>query len=366
MADSLLAADRNVAARPHHGAVDDLEAWVEDPGDAAAERRLLEARRPVPPMKTVEWMALMGAAAELITRHDLDAAQAMHESAWRAAYDRETQAATLHHVGRRWWLYNDRDAAAGCFELARALRRGFSAPELVASSDLALARTRASLKYDAVILSGGAGSRFHGLSKPERPLAGWPLLDHVLVATSGATTRVVVGPERRGLAEPRFCREEPAGGGPVAGIAAGIAHITQPVVAVLAGDLPFIGTGLDNLRSALLVERNDVAAFVDTRGRINYLAAVWRLPALEAAIARLGDPAGKPVRALFDGVTAAFIPDFDDESADVDTPNDLAAAQQRIRQIPPERWSPEGGAHRRARLPLAPLAWPGLELHAPS
>jgi molybdopterin-guanine dinucleotide biosynthesis protein A len=183
----------------------------------------------------------------------------------------------------------------------------------------------------------------------------------VLLAVSAATNRIVVGPVRHGLGEPIYRQEQPPASGPVAGIAAAMELIEQPLVAVLAADLPFIGRGLNELRSAMMNEGNDAAVFVDTTGRVNYLASVWRAPALRAALARIGEPAGVPVRALYEAVTTAHIPDFDAVGADVDTPDDLAAAEQRL-------WAPSDQFTLRSgeQPPPTPLAWPGLELHTPS
>jgi molybdopterin-guanine dinucleotide biosynthesis protein A len=329
-----------------------------DPGDHDAELRYLGH---CDSGWAAEWAGLIGQAEGEMAAHRLERARLLHEQAWQASYDRCTQGATMHHIGRRWLRYNDRHAAAGSFELARALRRGFVDPVLTSNSEQGLAWTRHALGLDAIVLTGGAGRRVEYRDKAELHLAGWPMADHVLLAVSGAARRIVVGPERRGLSEPEFCREDPPGAGPVAAIAAALERVTQAEVAILAADEPFIGPGLDVLRTALMVQGNDFGAYVDTGGRINYLAAVWRTAALRRAVAALANPAGAAVRALYDGVNGAFIPDFDALAADCDTYGDLREAESRIRQIegrPPGRCP--------ALLPRSPLAWPGLELHAPS
>ena len=140
----------------------------------------------------------------------------------------------------------------------------------------------------------------------------------------------------------------------MAAIAAALPLVGQPMVAVLAGDLPFIGDALDQLSRSVAVGGRDVGLLVDTGGRTNYLAAVWRTEALRAALARLGAPAGLPVRALYQQADVGHVPDFDACSADVDTPADRRAAEERISSRSP------------GRLPASPLAWPRLELHAPS
>jgi hypothetical protein len=102
------------------------------------------------------------------------------------------------------------------------------------------------------------------------------------------------------------------------------------------------------------------------------------MEALRAALARTGDPAGRPVRALYDGAALISVADFDEAGADVDTPDDLRAAQERLHAVyelhPLSRdgaaatgaVDPEDVLSAATALPATPLAWPGLELHAPS
>jgi len=268
---------------------------------------------------------------------------------------RGRQATTLQHIGRRWYDGGDYHRAALHFELALTLRRGFADPASIAGSEQALAAVRGRLGLDAIVLAGGRGVRLGGQqlgAKALIPLAGWPLADHVLLAVSGAHTRIQVGPRRTALGSPVFCTERPAGAGPVAAIAAALPLVDRPLVAVLAGDLPFIGGALAQLSRC--AGRRDAGVLVDTTGRTNYLAAVWRTEALRAAIAAIGPPAGRPVRALYERADVERVPDFDACSADVDTPADRRLAEERI------------SSHRPGRLPASPLAWPRLELHAPS
>ncbi len=207
------------------------------------------------------------------------------------------------------------------------------------------------------MLAGGRGVRLGGQefgAKALIPLAGWPLADHVLLAASGASSRIQVGPRRIALGSPVFCAERPLGAGPVAAIAAALPLVSRPLVAVLAGDLPFICGALGQLSRSVTGTGRDVGLLVDTGGRSNYLAAVWRTEALRSVLAGLGPPAGLPVKLLFRRADVEHVPDFDACSADVDTPADRLAAEERIRRRSP------------GRLPASPLAWPRLELHAPS
>lgn len=301
------------------------------------------------------WLLLLRTAELHRLGGDPERGAQLQRSAWRHARSRNRQATTMHEVGRSWFEAGELDVAAAHFELALTMRRGFADPDTIGRSEQAVRAVRNQLGFDAIVLAGGSGVRLGGQTlgaKALVPLAGWPLADHVLMAASGAANRVQVGPVRNALARPVFALEDPPGSGPVAGIAAALDQVRAPLVAVLAGDLPFIAGALAALRNA--AGRHDAAALVDTTGRINYLAAVWRTAALRQAIARLDSVLNAPVRALYRRAEVEHVPDFDAASADVDTPADLAAATRRIRRRNPER------------LPATPLAWPRLELHAPS
>lgn len=315
-----------------------------------------------PEVRLDPWQVLLLTADLYRRRGDLQAADRVQAGAWRQARSRSRQATTLQHIGRRHLQQGADDRAASCFQLALTMRRGFGDAELVDGSRRALDRVRQRLAYDAIVLAGGRGVRLGGRAggaKASIPLAGWPLVDHVLLAVSGASTRVLVGPRRIALAEPVFCREQPAGAGPLAGIAEAAGRIRQPLVAVLAADLPFVGDALATLRARITAGEAsghpvDAAVLVDTAGRLNYLAALWRTSALLKALDGLGDPVDRPVRQLYAGREIGHVPDFDALGADVDTPADLRIAQERISR------------RNQGQLPAALLAWPRLELHAPS
>jgi molybdopterin-guanine dinucleotide biosynthesis protein A len=306
------------------------------------------------------WRALLMHADTLamLAEPDFAEAERLQHRSWRFARSRSRQGTTMQHIGRRLFRSGELDEAAQFFQLALALRRGFEDAELVQSSELALERVRQLLRYGVIILAGGQGRRVGTRAKPELRVGGWPLIDHVLLAVSGARVRVVVGPPRIGLGDPLFCTEDPPGSGPVIAIDTGIDTLLRasplPHIYVLAADLPFIAGGLVELRTTLNLEDNCAAAFVDIDGRVNYLASMWKTGILMSSMLNVGDRNGAPVRALFDQFKTGLIPDFDAVSADCDTPNDLAAAQERIMR------------HNPGQLPVTPLAWPRLELHAPS
>lgn len=182
------------------------------------------------------------------------------------------------------------------------------------------------MTYDAVVLAGGGGRRLGGVDKPGLEVGGRTLLDRVLGALDGAATVVVVGPERPTERPVLWAREEPPGGGPAAGLAAGLARVTAPVVVVLAADLPF----LDAATVALLlgaVGDGDGALLVDADGRDQVLTSAWRTERLRERAG--GDLDGAPLRALLRGLEPVRLAAPHPRAVqDVDTPEDLERARQ--------------------------------------
>ncbi|WBQ05265.1 molybdenum cofactor guanylyltransferase [Kribbella sp. CA-293567] len=157
------------------------------------------------------------------------------------------------------------------------------------------------MEFDAVVLAGGGSTRFGGVDKALLVLDGTSLLDRVLKATILARSTVVVGPERAVCREVGWTREEPAGGGPVAGIAAGLAVGQAPVVVLLSCDLPWI-TAQEVGGLVESIGELDGFGLLDTGGREQWLAAAYRRTALVAALERVGDPQNQSVRRLFRGL----------------------------------------------------------------
>jgi molybdopterin-guanine dinucleotide biosynthesis protein A len=187
--------------------------------------------------------------------------------------------------------------------------------------------------YDVIVLAGGEARRMGGADKPALRLSGRSLLDHVLAGCATAQRRIVVGPPRPCGYDVLWCREEPPGGGPVAGLAAGIGHTREDTVVVLAADMPFVGMAITGLVSA--ATGHDGAVLVDAAGRDQPLAAAYRRDALAARIAACGGSGqGVPVRRLVDGLDLARVPDSAGAAIDCDTWADLEDARTRIHAAP--------------------------------
>lgn len=179
----------------------------------------------------------------------------------------------------------------------------------------------------AIVLAGGAGRRLGGTDKPALVVGGQTLLERSVAAAAGAGAAqvVVVGP-LRDLAMPvTWTREDPPGGGPLAGLVAGLAALegAPDSVVVLAADLPRVSSALVGRLLAGLGPDTDAVAVVDAEGWVQPLVAVYRAGLLRAALDAVGDPRDRPVRALLERLRVATLPD-EDGAADIDTPGDLA------------------------------------------
>jgi molybdopterin-guanine dinucleotide biosynthesis protein A len=187
-------------------------------------------------------------------------------------------------------------------------------------------------RFDAVILAGGTGRRLGGVDKAGLVIAGLPLLDRVLAATVAADRTVVVGDPRPTSRRVHWTREEPAGGGPLAGLAAGLTALSgqagAELVVALATDLPWLHSeDVDRLLAALrLDQQSDAALFSDPTGRPQPLVAAYRVRPLRAALAAIESVDGAPVRLVLHQLAVVTVPD-QGAAGDCDTPDQLAAAR---------------------------------------
>jgi molybdopterin-guanine dinucleotide biosynthesis protein A len=177
------------------------------------------------------------------------------------------------------------------------------------------------VEYDALVLAGGGSTRFGGVDKAMLVLDGVTMLDRVLTATEDATSTVVVGPVRTTCRPVDWTVEDPPSGGPVAGIAAGLAHGTAPIVVVLSCDLPWLEKDdIANLISGL--GDHDGHGLRDPDGQEQHLATAYRRTALAEAVKQVGDPRDKSVRRTLGGLDLTWSAPTR-AGRDVDTWSDL-------------------------------------------
>src|SRR5690606_37810032 len=93
--------------------------------------------------------------------------------------------------------------------------------------------------FDAGLLAGGRAHRLGGVDKPGLEVGGTTMIANVAAAAREAARVIIVGPPRD-IPGAVYVREDPPGAGPIPALRAGLAEVTAPRVALLAGDLPFL------------------------------------------------------------------------------------------------------------------------------
>lgn len=198
--------------------------------------------------------------------------------------------------------------------------------------------------FDAIVLTGGRSSRLGSVAKAGLFYRRQTLLQRSLVAVRAARAIVVVGPEDSSELSSRIltAREEPAYGGPAAGIAAGLTTIrsASPIPAgatvVIACDMPHVGRAVPALITAFFRAQDfDGVIALDDEGRRQPLAACYRTDALASAIARADRAGGLDslsVSRLLESLALEELPVPGRWTADVDTWED--AERLGIRRAP--------------------------------
>ena len=188
-----------------------------------------------------------------------------------------------------------------------------------------------------VVLCGGTSRRLGGVDKTRESLAGTTVMDHLLDAIPSGWAVVCVGERRATTRSVRWCRESPAGGGPVAGIAAGLEHLehlghlsaeklTAEICVVVGGDMPFAAAALPTLVDALNAQPGlDAVLAADPDGRTQPLLAAYRSKVLRAALPR--EPGGARLMAVVDSLATGTVACEAQVILDVDTPEALEQAR---------------------------------------
>ncbi|MFM9133843.1 MAG: molybdenum cofactor guanylyltransferase [bacterium] len=180
----------------------------------------------------------------------------------------------------------------------------------------------------AIVIAGGASSRFGSDKLAARDATGRTLLEvTVLGAAEVADPVVVVGPEVPLPVPVVWAREEPPGSGPCAALVAGLSCLPPEAthVAVLAGDAPRGADAIPALRQ--VIDDAAVATVVDDLGREQPMTAVYAVAPLTAVTRRYGDGAGMPIRRALEDLRSRTVVALMDQwgaSDDVDSAEDAA------------------------------------------
>ena len=174
-----------------------------------------------------------------------------------------------------------------------------------------------------VVLAGGASRRF-GSDKLAAQVGGRPLLDLTLASVPAELPVVVVGPERPVDREVTVVREDPPGGGPAAGLVAGLRTALAAGadrVVTLPGDAPGAGSAVPLLLAALGTD--DLAVAVAADGQVFPLQLACTRAGAERFLAAAGDGAGLAPRRLLEPLVPVRVSVAEDALRDVDRPSDL-------------------------------------------
>ena len=178
----------------------------------------------------------------------------------------------------------------------------------------------------AVILAGGGGRRLGGVDKALLPLAGRPLLAHVLTRLRPQTDRILLSangdPTRFAAFGLPVVPDNVPGQGPLAGIAAAAAACQDrwPAVRWLVTvpvDTPLLPEDLVSRLWEARPPGSGGAVVAEAGGRRHWTVALWPIGAAVALAERIAaGPGGKGLRRLEEGLSeagwhAAAFPDAD-------------------------------------------------------
>lgn len=184
----------------------------------------------------------------------------------------------------------------------------------------------------ALIIGGGRSERM-GTAKGELTLDGRTLLERAVDAVTDASLAIVVAQEtelRPAETWPkvRFTLENPPFGGPVAGIAAGVAQLSDrgdaETVIVLPVDAPAVVEAAGELAAAK--PGRDGVVLQDQQGWPQYLLGRYKLGSLRRALGELGGVRNVPVRRLGDLLEVNRVQVDNRLTVDVDTPEQAREA----------------------------------------
>ena len=183
-------------------------------------------------------------------------------------------------------------------------------------------------RWSALILTGGTSNRF-GSDKSEAILQGNTLIDYLISSIPAGVPVVIVGPARDEFATTiRVVQEDSPGGGPVAGIAAGLPLIETEYVSVLATDMPY-SAALVPLLMLDLSDEVDGAIVVDEEGFQQPFSGIYRTLVLKRALEEIAPVSGQSMRKLLNQLHVKQVRLSADEThllVDIDTPEDLIKA----------------------------------------
>jgi molybdopterin-guanine dinucleotide biosynthesis protein A len=189
-------------------------------------------------------------------------------------------------------------------------------------------------RVSAIVLAGGRSSRF-GRDKLSEPLDGRSLLEHSIAAVRAVSNEVLVITAPLGAPtvddDVRVVHDSAPFGGPLLGLAAGLAAAREGIVLVTAGDMPEVSPAVIGLLIDALDDASVEVAVLAEGDRPRPLPMVARRDLAREAIERLIDTGERRLGALTEQLARTVIAEatwraVDPEGRtlrDIDTPADL-------------------------------------------
>jgi molybdopterin-guanine dinucleotide biosynthesis protein A len=190
----------------------------------------------------------------------------------------------------------------------------------------------------AIILAGGDSQRM-GRDKANLLLGEQTLLQRVIATMQQIFPGVIVSVRqpRPEIDLPQVCDEPanggmPGVGGPLAGVAACLAHVTTPWVFVVACDMPFVAPAMVEMLGKYRSQYQAVVPVV--QGHQQTLAAFYARGCLDAIRAHLDAGGKNSLRAVLEQLQVRYVDEAELLEADpalhsffdLDTPQDVASA----------------------------------------
>jgi molybdopterin-guanine dinucleotide biosynthesis protein A len=186
------------------------------------------------------------------------------------------------------------------------------------------------MEWNAIILAGGRAARLGGIDKCAIEIGGRRLLDAALAATTAASARVIVGPERRWARDVPRVLEEPRYGGTQVAVDAGLralAEMPEQLTVVLAADQPRADDALAELMKEVRPQAPvDGWVAMDYGGNRHPLLAIYRTESLRRALATERTETGRlgrQMQSLLPRMTIRPVQLLGYLCADIDTPIEL-------------------------------------------
>jgi len=204
----------------------------------------------------------------------------------------------------------------------------------------------AALPFPAVILAGGLGRRMGGADKAFVELAGRPLIAHVIARLRDQCAPIAISANGDPARFARFgapvLADPIADAGPLAGVLAALDFAAAlPGAPTPAGDLaltvpvdtPFPPPDLAARLLARMEDAGAAVALAQSGGRVHFACGLWRAELRETLRRRLLAGESRRIEDFARSagfVTVSWPAGAEDPFANINQPEDLAAAQERI------------------------------------